>query len=121
MAATQQDAAAVPPVPARRTFPLPQELRDNIFRYLLDGREVKDGMFYRFSTAILAVNKTIAQEAEKYLREHNIFVSVHYKTGLHRIFGMHLVPRINSATSVPISMRRLSMAVDLTCLDLDED
>ena len=71
-------------------FPLPRELRDHIYGYLLhsdytqvarernaviDGRK---GPFshqaYKFHTNILAVNKAIHDETEEYLYKNNVFV-----------------------------------------------
>lgn len=79
-----------PPPPPRPNFPLPRELRDKIHGYLLDhkynrlkrtydgdidqARSKHSSQSYHFHTNILAVNRTIHNEAEKVLYEHNIFV-----------------------------------------------
>jgi hypothetical protein len=73
-------------------FPVPRELRDQIYGYLLHSdytrvprvREPKtdavDGPYttqaYRFQTNILAVNKAIHKESEEYLYKNNVFVVV---------------------------------------------
>jgi hypothetical protein len=71
-------------------FPLPRELRDHIYGYLLHSdytRVVRErttgpangeGPFsrqaYKFHTNILAVNKVIHHETEEYLYKNNVFV-----------------------------------------------
>jgi len=71
-------------------FPIPRELRDQIYGYLLHSdytrvaRERKTvsvgvkGPFsrqaYKFHTNILAVNKTVHEETEEYLYKKNVFV-----------------------------------------------
>lgn len=67
----------------RNNFPLPRELRDEIYKYLLDGkyarvrRAQRYDRAYRFHTNILAVNREIHNESEEYLHEKNAFVVVH--------------------------------------------
>jgi hypothetical protein len=71
-------------------FPIPRELRDHIYGYLLNSKYTRvarerkmasDGgkgpfnrQAYRFHTNILAVNKTVHEEAEDYLYKNNYFV-----------------------------------------------
>jgi hypothetical protein len=71
-------------------FPIPRELRDQIYGYLLHsdyvrvarerktapggGEEPFSRQAYKFHTNILAVNKTIHDEAEEYLYKNNVFV-----------------------------------------------
>ncbi|KAK5113039.1 hypothetical protein LTR85_011061 [Meristemomyces frigidus] len=65
--------------PPRTNLPIPRELRDQIYHYLLSSEYAKDGTTYHFHTNIIAVNRTIGIEAEEYLYKHNIFVVVSYK------------------------------------------
>lgn len=66
-------------------FPLPQELRDQIYGYLLSSQNVRDGNTYHFHTNILAVNRAIYEEAESFLYKHNVFVIMSYQwTSLER-------------------------------------
>lgn len=76
-------------------FPLPRELRDKIYGYLLDGdynrlrriitsgRTIDDhsreGNAYHFWTNVLSVNHAIREEAEEVLFKRNIFVVVSYQ------------------------------------------
>lgn len=80
------------------TFPIPQELRDHVYSYLLLGDNVsqvghKDNRVYQFHTNILAVNKKVNQEASKYLFTKNTFVIVSHKwDGLDRFLKSTGVP-----------------------------
>lgn len=84
--------------PKLPNFPLPRELRDKIYGYLLDGdytrvkrnlnrsetqtefeRLIGDEMAYHFHTNILAVNRTIHEEAEELLYKRNVFVVISYQ------------------------------------------
>jgi hypothetical protein len=84
--------------PKLPNFPLPRELRDKIYGYLLDGdytrserpttpsqtmsefqRHVAEDNAYQFHTNILMVNRTIHQETEELLYKRNIFVVVSYQ------------------------------------------
>ncbi|KAK4544726.1 hypothetical protein LTR36_003975 [Oleoguttula mirabilis] len=65
--------------PPRANLPIPRELRDQVYGYLLSGEYAKDGATYHFHTNVLAVNKQIHAEAEEYLYKHNVFVVVSYK------------------------------------------
>lgn len=66
----------------RANFPLPRELRDQIYGYLLDGkytrveRSHECDRAYEFQTNILAVNREIHEEAERYLYANNTFVII---------------------------------------------
>lgn len=81
-------------------FPLPQELKDEIWSYLLDGQKLqrtppggrqsdphrcelthKWRPAYKFRTNILAVNKTIGGNASKFLIKRNTFVTIRYDCG----------------------------------------
>lgn len=70
-------------------LPIPRELRDQIYGYLLDSAytrvtrypdgfdDTKDSFTsqsYKFHTQILAVNRAIHDEAEEYLYKNNIFI-----------------------------------------------
>lgn len=70
-------------------LPLPRELRDQIYGYLLDSAYTRvirpdDGLddyddyytsqAYKFHTNILAVNRAIHDEAEEYLYKNNTFI-----------------------------------------------
>ncbi|KAI7285508.1 hypothetical protein KC343_g1000 [Hortaea werneckii] len=79
---------AVPTPPKRVNFPLPRELRDQIYGYLLhheyterstypetDTRDARLPSCYKFHTNILAVNTQIGEEATEVLRS-NDFVQV---------------------------------------------
>jgi len=69
----------------RENFPLPRELRDHIYSYLLDSKHTKvkrahvGDRAYKFHTNILGVNRQIHGEAEKYLYKHNIFVVISHQ------------------------------------------
>ena len=89
--------------PPRSNFPLPRELRDRVYDFLLDGKEVKAAPFkhrlelhtsaakgrkrhaslantYRFHTKILSANKAIAEEASEALYyRNNHFVLITHK------------------------------------------
>jgi hypothetical protein len=78
--------------PTRTNFPLPRELRDQIYRYLLhsdytrverkwtgnlaasESNDIFERKGYKFHTNILAVNRAIHDEAQDYLYKNNIFV-----------------------------------------------
>ncbi|KAK4544794.1 hypothetical protein LTR36_004043 [Oleoguttula mirabilis] len=94
---TDAETAIVPP---RATFPVPIELRDHIYSFLLDHEKTRAQPYhtrpqnergtqsevnlrdksvahtYRFHTNILAVNKTINEEAKQELHRSNVFVVV---------------------------------------------
>lgn len=70
-------------------LPIPRELRDQIYGYLLDSTytrvarypdgfdDTKDSFTpssYKFHPQILAVNRTIHDEAEEYLYKNNLFI-----------------------------------------------
>lgn len=82
--ASPQSAVAKPP--KRVNFPLPRELRDQIYGYLLhheytehskypESKDVELPSSYKFHTSILAVNTQIGEEATEVLRS-NDFVRV---------------------------------------------
>jgi hypothetical protein len=83
---------------SRPNFPLPRELRDKIYSYLLEGKNVRTmrhynkeeyasnfnnaragSRAYHFHTNILAVNRAVHDEAEELLYKRNIFVVLSYK------------------------------------------
>jgi hypothetical protein len=94
-------SASASEMPAKLSnFPLPRELRDNIYSYLLDGdytrlkrtvdkikgkiktefdRIVRGENAYHFHTNILAVNRAIHEEAEELLYKRNIFIVLSYQ------------------------------------------
>ena len=97
-------------------FPLPRELRDKIYGYLLDGdytrvrRVYKEEEYmsanrlnqpgpraYHFHTSILAVNHAIHEESEELLYKRNEFVVVSYQwPSLNKSRGgLYLVPVIS--------------------------
>ena len=70
-------------------LPIPRELRDQIYGYLLDSAYTRVARYpdgfdvtkdsstpqsYKFHTQILAVNRTIHDEAEEYLYKNNVFI-----------------------------------------------
>lgn len=84
------------PKPGLKNFPLPRELRDKIYGYLLDSKYTRvkrtlnsdsntaepahDGVVaYKFHTNILAVNRAIHSEAEELLYKRNIFIVVSHR------------------------------------------
>ena len=96
-------------------LPIPRELRDQIYGYLLNStytRVVRSGrdndenyeeyhtfQAYKFETAILAVNRQIHNEAEEYLYKNNVFIVAslewpRFATGL--FSGMLWVPIVNT-------------------------
>lgn len=93
MSALAVSEAPQPPSP-RPNFPLPRELRDQIYGYLLDNQYTRvERMYnpdskqayteygltaYHFHTNILGVNHAIHDEAEKLLYERNVFVVASY-------------------------------------------
>lgn len=108
------DALKTPVDRALANFPLPPELRDHVYQYLLDGAFVNNSAkpttgsnasvsnaalgrrhIYDFSTSILAVNQQIHAEALQLLRERNIFVLITYQwhgfASLLRSFGVPIV------------------------------
>lgn len=103
-----RSGAQIPPPPPRTNFPLPQELRDQIYGYLLhsesaaveasevvkqDYVDCNFGRKYFFETAILAVNSIIGEVAAEYLYTQNTFVLVTV-TGpdISRLLNIHDVP-----------------------------
>ncbi|KAI5357927.1 hypothetical protein Slin15195_G062550 [Septoria linicola] len=75
-----------PAGPPLSNFPLPRELRDGIYQYLLAGdyvraerkpmRPAPDFRAFSFHTNILAMNKEIHREASELLAKRNIFVGI---------------------------------------------
>ncbi|KAF1984786.1 hypothetical protein K402DRAFT_395481 [Aulographum hederae CBS 113979] len=66
------------------SFPIPIELRNQIYSYLLKSDSVRvqekgKRHSYKFQTSILAVNKAIHDEAQEYLYKNNCFVVVSYR------------------------------------------
>jgi hypothetical protein len=68
----------------RANFPLPRELRDHIYSYLLDAEHTRvkrarvGDRAYNYHTNILGVNRQIHDEAEEYLYKNNIFIVIGY-------------------------------------------
>ena len=99
---------------SRPNLPIPRELRDQIYGYLLDSaytrvKRPEDGLdgyndyytvqAYKFETAILAVNREIHDEAEGYLYKNNVFIVASlawpgFATG--EFGGMLWVPIVNA-------------------------
>lgn len=63
--------------PPSVNFPLPRELRDEIYGYLL--LPVKGSRKHRFHTNHLAVNRTVHGETEEHLYHNNDFVAVSFE------------------------------------------
>lgn len=69
----------------RANFPLPRELRDHIYSYLLDAKHTRikrariGDRAYTFHTSILGVNREVHDEAEEYLYKHNVFVVISHQ------------------------------------------
>lgn len=91
-------AVHLPSTKPKANFPLPRELRDQIYSYLLSSGFVKHtptrsdatqshefdicestAHAYSFGTGILAVSRDIAREAKEYLYKNNTFVLVEYE------------------------------------------
>ena len=98
-------------------FPLPRELRDKIYGYLLDGdyarlerpatrpdtpeefqRYVETDNAYHFHTNIMAVNRTIHEETEELLYKRNAFIVISFQwPSLNTLRGgMFSVPVVSS-------------------------
>jgi hypothetical protein len=114
-------------------FPLPRELRDQIYGYLLDGdytrisrgcdqvnREQMSGgkqispNAYHFHTNILAVNREIHAETEELLYKKNTFVVVSYqRTSLAKERGELLwVPIVSKHYAVRMKLHSLRIHAD---------
>jgi len=69
----------------RANSPLPRELRDHIYSYLLDAKHTRikrariGDRAYKFHTSILGVNREVHDEAEEYLYKHNVFVVISHQ------------------------------------------
>ena len=69
----------------RANFPLPRELRDHIYSYLLEAKHTRTkranigDRAYQFHTNILGVNRQIHDEAEEYLYKQNVFVVISHQ------------------------------------------
>lgn len=125
VANTTSSARNVPGVQLRDNFPLPRELRDYIYSYLLDSKHTRikrahvGDRAYKFHTSILGVNRQMHDEAEEYLYKHNTFIVISHQFSVndvrdsapeapwvaqlhdvefvHRILDVHLsnVPHVN--------------------------
>lgn len=73
------EEAAISKKPPVANFPLPRELRDEIYEYLL--RPVKESRQHKFHTNLLAVNHTVHEETEEYLYHNNEFAVVSFDWG----------------------------------------
>lgn len=118
-------------------LPLPRELRDQIYGYLLESSYtklprtykesqtgVREGRIgHKFHTNILAVNKEIHDEAEEYLYKNNVFVIASFDSwnltsedddGAGVTFaGLPWAPLVNMGYPVS-SMKRHSVSLRLT-------
>jgi hypothetical protein len=69
----------------RDNFPIPPELRNHIYSYLLDAKYTRvdrsrvGDRAYKFHTQILGVNRQIHDEAEEYLYKKNVFIVVSHQ------------------------------------------
>lgn len=104
-----------PPSTPRPDSPLPRELRDQVYGYLLDNKYTRVKRTFKpismqalsdrgskadhFHTNILAVNRAINDEAEKLLHERNIFIVASYQCPL-------LSKQIRDQVYVPIVTER---------------
>ncbi|KAK3676852.1 hypothetical protein LTR78_003056 [Recurvomyces mirabilis] len=84
-------------IPIINNLPLPPELRDEIYSYLLQAGAVRHfstgaetpislrnmlsaAHTYRFEAALFGVNKRIARESQEFFRKHNRFVLLKYNS-----------------------------------------
>lgn len=124
-------------------FPVPRELRDQIYGYLLDSAYTRvirpdDGLgydymydeedygrytiqAYKFHTNILAVNLTIHDEAEEYLYKNNVFIvaSLEWPSFATSWFGgMQMVPLVNAKHVARMQHHSLRLQFTPTLKDL---
>lgn len=94
---------------------LPQELRDEIYGYLLVSTEVKEALTYRFHTAILATNRRISEEAQEVLFRQNTFIVVSTNWSfLAPFMKFEGVAMISNHGVKTITQHHLSVIVDIT-------
>lgn len=111
-------------------LPLPRELRDQIYGYLLDSTYTRvirhndnpidndayhTSQAYKFHTNILAVNHAIHDEAEEYLYKNNIFIVASFewpKFATGQFGGMIWTPLVN--TNHVVRMRHHSLRLHFT-------
>lgn len=131
--------ATVPEVATRhhplRNFPLPRELRDQIYRYLLKSSDLPDvtrrerknsncrlynARSYKYWAGILRVNKTIGHEAREILYGDNTFMTVSTQ---HRPLLLELKclqhPSVLISEPQMLRFRHSSMHVDIKLLTED--
>lgn len=100
---------------SRKNFPLPKELRDHIYSYLLDGATVKydkspGTTAYDFDTAIMAVNSELHAETTEYLYRKNTFVVVSYNwADLEQLISFYNVPHVTSKSAARMKHHSLRM------------
>ncbi|KAI5362565.1 hypothetical protein Slin15195_G062210 [Septoria linicola] len=127
---------SAPPRPPMINFPLPQELRDEIYGYLLDADAVKTSSnthesfnadvrrisdpeirSYHFQCQISRLNKTIKQDARRYLLSHNSFVRIDYDLPCLKYWSLVLDVPMVTAHGLS-SFEHLSYVVDFSwCSD----
>ncbi|KAK3715118.1 hypothetical protein LTR37_007328 [Vermiconidia calcicola] len=112
------DQGSVSPQEPMANFPLPRELRDEIYSYLLDARNVEytplpeqdtkhseayslrsgRAHTYDFCTALLRVNKTLGDEAKQQLYSKSAFVKIDFDMpGFHQLLHLANVPVLAEA------------------------
>jgi hypothetical protein len=113
--------------PKLLNFPLPRELRDKIYGYLLDGdytrlerqthaeycEDFQKDNAYHFYTNILGVNRIIRQEAEELLYKRNVFVVVSYQwPGIfHRTVSLFWMPMVSRKYAAKMKCHSLRIHV----------
>lgn len=100
----------------RNNFPLPRELRDQIYGHLLDAKHIRferaraGGRGYKYHAQILGVNRQVHDEVEEYLYKHSCFVVV-----CHRLaYGSHdllppWIPLVAELGQKPMKYRSLEV------------
>ena len=112
--------------PPLTNFPIPRELRDTIYRLLLDNGSASDGMRYHFDNLnIFGVNKIIKKEAEELFYKRNQFVVVSHNIAPLTSTLLPIVPLLSTNKakilkfqhcSVRIHIKRHASAVSNFCV-----
>lgn len=92
--------AVVSKAPPLVNFPLPHELRDEIYGYLL--LPVKGSRKHRFHTSLFAVNHTVYEETEEYLYHNNEFVVVSFEWRWSEDAALGQLPPLNWISHVSL-------------------
>jgi hypothetical protein len=119
----------------RPNFPLPRELRDKIYEYLLDSKYARikrkfDGRqcdtardnnltgprAYQFHTNILAVNQEIHNESKELLYKRNIFVVISYQWPQlnHGRGGLYWIPIVSDKHIAKMTLHSVRIHVSQT-------